>query len=395
MNMKKNILIYICLFFLATKVKAESNSGIHFRNISYQEALNIAKKENKMVFLHGYAEWCTHCKAMAETVYPDSALGVFYTTNFICIKMDMEKEGKALASRFQVSKYPALLYLDGEGNIVHRTTGELKVPGMLQLGKDALDPTKQYRTFESKFKEGLLSTDEARKYFILKERAGISAQQDLNTFFANMPVEDMTKPDNWRLIWDVLLDPRIPLMKTVIANKKTFEKAVTADSINMKILSVYNGAMMKAAQQLDNAEYDRLKAEVRGSGLDIADKIVEYVDLNVLRLKGDYQLYAKNAPPFVEKYCMDDSRKLSEIAKEVSDRTYDTLLLAKAESWAIRSVELLDIYKHNFNLASIQFKLGKKKEAKKVAEHAIDIGNKTGVDTKPSLLLLEKIEELP
>ena len=108
----------------------------------------VAKAQNKMLFIHGFADWCPHCKTMAETVYTDSALGVFYNSYFICIKLDMEKEGRQVGLRYKISKYPGLLFLDGNGEVVHRTTGEQKLPAMMQLGKDAINPEKQYRTFE-------------------------------------------------------------------------------------------------------------------------------------------------------------------------------------------------------------------------------------------------------
>ena len=130
--MKKIVVACISLFYFANLVKADTINGILFRHITFQEALSLAKKENKMVFLHGFADWCGHCKTMAETVYLDSALGVFYNANFVCIKLDMEKEGKELARSYRITKYPGLLFLDASGNIVHRTTGEQKIPEMLQ-----------------------------------------------------------------------------------------------------------------------------------------------------------------------------------------------------------------------------------------------------------------------
>ena len=393
--MKKLALIFTTFIMAMVNVSGEDNPGIRFKHISYQEGLDLAKAQNKMLFIHGFADWCPHCKTMAETVYTDSALGVFYNSYFICIKLDMEKEGRQVGLRYKISKYPGLLFLDGNGEVVHRTTGEQKLPAMMQLGKDAINPEKQYRTFERKYKEGTATKEEMHRFFIMQERAGISSQNDLDRYFASIPVEDLTEQGNWRLLWDVLLDPTLPLMKTFIANKKAFEEKFTADSVNMKIISVYNSAILKAAQQLDTLQVARLKANARNSGLDIAEKICAYADLNILRLKGDYTEYVRAAPSFVEQYCKDDPRKMSEVAKEVIDRSYDTLMLAKAEDWAKKAVSLMDIYKHNYNYAFILQKVGKKQEAMKVAKHAVEVGQKTGVDTKPALLLIDKIEEMP
>ena len=373
-KMKKLVLLYAALQLTSVTISGAVNPGLQFQHVT---------------------DWCPHCKTMAETVYIDSALGAFFNANFICLKLDMEKEGREVALLYKISKYPGLLFLESNGDVVHRTTGEQKLPAMMQLGRDAIDPTKQYRTFERKFKDGTATKEEIHRFFIMQERAGFSSQNDLDKYFAAIPIENLTEPGNWRLIWDVLLDPAIPLMKTFIANKKAFEEKYSSDSVNMKIISVYNSSILKAAQQLDTLQVARLKANVRSSGLDISEKICAYADLNILRLKGDYTEYAKSAPSFVEQYCKSDARKMSEVAKEVSDRTYDTLLLAKAEIWSGKAVQLMDIYKHNYNYAYILQKVGKKMEALKVAKHAVEVGNKTGVDTKPTLLLIDKIEEMP
>ena len=51
-------------------------------------------------------------------------------------------------------------FLDANGAVVHRVKGERKKEEFLQLGKDALNPDKQLRTFEMKFKARLHSQDD-------------------------------------------------------------------------------------------------------------------------------------------------------------------------------------------------------------------------------------------
>ncbi len=40
--------------------------GVNFRPLSYTEAIELAAKENKMVFIDFYTTWCGPCKRMSK-----------------------------------------------------------------------------------------------------------------------------------------------------------------------------------------------------------------------------------------------------------------------------------------------------------------------------------------
>src|SRR5690349_4721295 len=100
MRMLKSNLIsttVLVLFFTMqtfAEVKASDNNGINFRSITFEEAKKISKAENKPLFVHGFADWCHYCMYMKDSVYTDKEVADFYNSHFVCIKIDMEKEGK-------------------------------------------------------------------------------------------------------------------------------------------------------------------------------------------------------------------------------------------------------------------------------------------------------------
>lgn len=98
--------------------------GIHFEDISFEEALKKAKATNKLIFLDAYAVWCGPCKWMDAQTFRDKEVGEFFNANFINLKKDMEKgEGPVLARRFKVTAYPTMFFIDGDGTVKHKILG--------------------------------------------------------------------------------------------------------------------------------------------------------------------------------------------------------------------------------------------------------------------------------
>ena len=65
--------------------------GVNFQNLTYAEALEKAKAENKLVFMDCYTSWCGPCKMMTNEVFPQKEAGDYFNPLFVCVKFDMEK----------------------------------------------------------------------------------------------------------------------------------------------------------------------------------------------------------------------------------------------------------------------------------------------------------------
>lgn len=119
---------------------AGTEKGIQFYQGSWNEALHLAKEENKLVFLDIYATWCGPCKRLKANTFPDEAVGEFYNTNFINLALDGEKgEGRELARKYAIKGYPTLLFVDHTGAVVARTAGYHNPDKFLDLGRAVKD----------------------------------------------------------------------------------------------------------------------------------------------------------------------------------------------------------------------------------------------------------------
>lgn len=117
-----------------------ANAGIEFHQGSWDQALKLAQKTGKPVFLDISASWCGPCKALKKNTFPNEEVGAFYNENFINVLMDGEKgEGIDLAKEFKVSAYPSMLFLNSKGELIARTSGYRDPEGFIALGQQVLD----------------------------------------------------------------------------------------------------------------------------------------------------------------------------------------------------------------------------------------------------------------
>lgn len=108
------------------QTETASAAGIQFETGTWAEILAKAKQQNKYVFVDAYTTWCGPCKWMDKNVFPTAEAGEYFNKNFVNAKIDMEKgEGLEIAKTYSVQAYPTYLYVDGDGNLVHRVVGSI------------------------------------------------------------------------------------------------------------------------------------------------------------------------------------------------------------------------------------------------------------------------------
>lgn len=120
--------------------KTDKNDGIQFYRGSWNEALQLAKKENKLIFLDIYATWCGPCKKLKKNSFSNSEVGKFYNAKFINISLDGEQgDGAMLAQKYRLTGYPSLLFIDGNEKVVGQTSGYHKPNELIELGQNLLN----------------------------------------------------------------------------------------------------------------------------------------------------------------------------------------------------------------------------------------------------------------
>lgn len=157
----KKILSIVVLLMLSITVIAQTN----FRTITYKQALEAAKTENKLVFMDFYTDWCGPCKLMTREVFPTKTVGDYFNEKFVSIKVNAEKgEGIALAKKYAPKAYPTFVVIDAQENEVFRTSGYSPTDEFIELIKRLMNPSLTPEKMQQMYESGDRSTTLIKAY---------------------------------------------------------------------------------------------------------------------------------------------------------------------------------------------------------------------------------------
>jgi len=184
-----------------------ATAGIPFFTGTWAELLDKAQAANKPIFVDCYTTWCGPCKWMDKNVFPTDSAGAFYGHRFICYRLDMEKdEGPEIARQYSVRYYPTFLYLDGQGNLLHRAKGRQPVADFIQTGQTALNPQKRLGTLQQQYDSGDRSRPFLLRYASMMAAAGMAeqARSVAMSYFDQIEPEALADSANFELLYEIV-----------------------------------------------------------------------------------------------------------------------------------------------------------------------------------------------
>ncbi|SEW01353.1 Thioredoxin [Chryseobacterium wanjuense] len=367
--------------------------GIKFEDTNFKTILAKAKKENKLVFIDAYASWCGPCKLMVKNVFPQKAVGDYYNSHFVNAKIDMEKgEGIDLAKKYNVKAFPTYLFVDGNGEVVHRTLGYVEENDFIQFAKDAGDPSKRIGTLKQRFENGEKDPE------FLKNLAELTMYNDSE--FAGRVMErylsgktELDRGDVQMLLTGAQ-NTDSPLYKMFQARKVEITKILPAEKYdaidkNIKINSIFKKSY-NADTKTWNDSYFMTEAQ-KFLTKDEAEKILKRAKAGRALKDKDIPTYEKLSLELYKDTSAANSEELNSIAWNFFENVNTKSSLEKAVTWAQESVKKNENYANTDTLANLYNKIGDKKNAKLWAEKSIELAKKEGQDSADTEKLLKTL----
>ncbi len=133
-------------------VSCEVFGDAPFSNMSYPDAIAEAKSSGKLVMIDFYTTWCGPCKMLDKTTWKDEKVQQWLKEKTIPLKVDAEKL-RPVATKFNVSSYPTIVFLNGDEEVVGRFVGYKPPEKFIGAAENAIAGVTELSIARKKFKE--------------------------------------------------------------------------------------------------------------------------------------------------------------------------------------------------------------------------------------------------
>ncbi len=360
------------------------SAQIKFEEGSWEEAVAKSRMSGKLIHLSAFAEWCEPCKEMEEYTFTDLEVANYFNANFINVLMDMEAyPGVELSEEYTVAVFPSYLFINGNGEVVHRGCGAMDATQFLHLGEDALSDSATLLSLENRYVQGERSTEFMISYLELLEDVCLDAERFASEYLSDLELSQLTEDTPWEVFaafqWDIYSRE----FQYLLANRAEFEKRIGQKNVDAKLYDTYLSQYQEVfeAEELHDFGMRSLLHAIDDVTFVGSDTLKLMMNLHYAEYIENWDNYATYAIELVGMNNIQDPEQLNELAWKFYLFVSNKNQLEIASSWAQQAVDkqpepsMIDTY------ASLQFKLGNKKQAIELEKQALELARELYDDT--------------
>lgn len=422
----KHFTLFILLTGIGINLFAqESTTGIAFQKGEFKAILEKAKAEDKLVFMDVFTTWCGPCKMLDRNTFSDEEVGKKFNAQFVSYKLDAEKgEGIDIAAKYAVEAYPNMLFINGNGELVHRVVGYIPAEELLKNAEAAARKKanmKPISWYEANYPAKKGDKNFMEGYVTQLKMDGKDNSKQLEEYIGLLSlVEKSTQPAVDLVVENLqqLKGPAYEMLAQIAREADKHDEEVVGAAVNglngLKIKMLEKSIETKDPKLLaqliqviketegDDAETQIANIELeyaKGVGdIEMVRKKTEAKAVSLMKLKAadlekknremylqykeqiDQELQGQDTTAaevkqmmqmYKKLYTYNTANQLNNLAWSYVEKMKDKADWSKALEWSARSLELnrdamfLDTY------ANLLYRLGKQKEAIKIETEAL------------------------
>lgn len=396
----KNLLTFAFLCTIPLVSNAQ-NREIRFETSTFEEVKAKAKKEHKLIFVDAYTTWCGPCKWMAKSVFTNDTVADFFNSNFISTKIDMEKgEGIEFRKKYQVFCFPNLLFIDANGEVVHRRGGGMPPANFIAFAKEAQGSSNTYQAFAKEYETKKSDALFLSTYLGYLSKTCVPYDDVVANFFNTQSEDQLTSRANWNMFYAYVKTHNNRAFNHVTNNLNTYYTLYTRDSVDLKLQDVLYKSGQKALFSKKNADssFTVFRTEISKYPEQLANNVLFHLDLDKYASKKEWNTYGelvlKQGDLYVSK------KEYNGIAWKIYENVENPKVLEKASQWMKKYIDenqnstKTSLYAEFDTYASLLFKLKLKNEALSAANEAIKQAKAFNSDYESTEKLIENIKKL-
>ncbi len=223
---------------LTLTILAIANAQTEFRHITFEEAKEAAKAENKMIFVDFYTQWCGPCKKLAKEVFPSMEVGNYLNSGYVCLKLDAEAEGHDLAKSIKVTAYPTIAVFNPDGKLMGRFEGFKEGSAFISAVKEISNPELKPEVVEQKYLAGDRTPEVVQTYVRQKsekirnyDESQKLADEIITEYYNGLNDQQKLDPENLFVFSTYTKEYTSPRFKFLLTNIDKF-KALSEEAVN-------------------------------------------------------------------------------------------------------------------------------------------------------------------
>jgi thiol-disulfide isomerase/thioredoxin len=378
-------------------VKKQLSEEFVIINQDYNKALEIAARENKMIFVDFYTTWCAPCKKLDKLVFKNDSVQKVINKDFILLKYDAENDSVFhLSKKYHVNSYPTAIILNKNGYLLKKQSGF--------VGED-------YSTLSKsvfKFNEESIALN--RKNGIVK---GYSNKIDENIypkFYNDYVNRTNTNTDASELneYWtnhtaifsESYFAPLIyfaseasdEITNKTINNKEKYAALYGENSVNTMVIFLIYGKFDRAIEAESKSKFEEAisYAEIAIEDKKTLKTILFNSQIDFLKKQDKWNEVFENYKIMKGNGEMSNGY-VNHFSWQVYRNCTDKNVIKKCTNWMKEVVEKEPTYQYLETYAYLSNKSGDKKETKLIANLALKAAKKEGESTKSIEKLLAKL----
>ncbi len=399
----------LLLLFVPSIVMAQ---GIYFEHgLTWNKLMEIAKQKDKYIFIDAYTTWCGPCKMMSSQVFTQEAVGNFFNANFINVKVQLDvtkndndevkswyKDAKLIESEYKVKVYPTFLFISPEGKLVHRIVGASEADEFIAKSSKALKPSTQYYSQFYKYQSGekdptfLFNLAIASQEAYELENASKIANEYLET------QNNYFTKENAAFIVRFAESPTDKAFAILKENADKLNQILGSSAATNYLMDAIKTDDVFAPLSKKNSlppDWKLMTTNLKVKYPKYAEEAIAGVKVNYYQIKADWINYAPAVRQYMKQYSENTAPdQLNQYAWTVFENVKDASVLADALEWSKRSFAAKENPMFIDTYANILYKLGKKEEAIRWEQKAIDlVSDAEKVDYSATLEKMKKGEK--
>ena len=384
------------VFFVITAAFLTISSfaqGVQFEKGPWEEVLEKAKQEDKLMFVDSYTTWCGPCKKLSKSVFPDETVGKFFNDNFINLKLDMEKEnGMSFGMKYRVSAYPTMFFIAGNGEVVYKVTGFRNPQQLINEAKTALTRYDRSDDFAKEYEAGERGVDFMIKYINELNKTGKESLKIANEYLKEN--KDISSEDRARFLFAAATESDSKLFEEMLKYDDFLINTYGKEKWDQKILSACSKTVDTAIEYEYPDLIDEATTQVKSQlGKTAAKKFECESCIEYYKSSGDLEEYQKFMKNYVNKIAKKDVVSLKwaiEDLKVSFGGETNNLLLARDAAKKVYKLE--DSVDNGVLLAQLYYETGDQEEALKLLEKTKEKIKASGKTTRHIDRLIQKVK---